>query len=99
MSARHPSARARRPRAPGGPGQAEAARTCVAWRDCREGGRGRFARRVREGSSRYARYHLVTQLLRKTERKRMSTAVTTQTFEQEALQSEKPVIVDFWTEW
>ncbi len=29
----------------------------------------------------------------------MPTAVTTQTFEQEVLQSEKPVIVDFWAEW
>jgi thioredoxin 1 len=29
----------------------------------------------------------------------MSTAVTEQSFEQEVLQSEKPVIVDFWAEW
>jgi thioredoxin 1 len=29
----------------------------------------------------------------------MSTAVTESTFEQEVLESEKPVIVDFWAEW
>jgi thioredoxin 1 len=29
----------------------------------------------------------------------MTTAVTEQSFEQEVLQSEKPVIVDFWAEW
>ena len=29
----------------------------------------------------------------------MSTAVTEASFEQEVLQSEKPVIVDFWAEW
>ena len=29
----------------------------------------------------------------------MADAVTTQTFEQEVLKSDKPVIVDFWAEW
>ena len=29
----------------------------------------------------------------------MSTAVTMETFEQEVLKSDKPVIVDFWAEW
>jgi thioredoxin 1 len=29
----------------------------------------------------------------------MSTAVTESSFEQEVLQSDKPVIVDFWAEW
>jgi len=29
----------------------------------------------------------------------MSTAVTTETFEQDVLGSEQPVLVDFWAEW
>jgi thioredoxin 1 len=29
----------------------------------------------------------------------MATTVTEQSFEQEVLQSDKPVIVDFWAEW
>jgi thioredoxin 1 len=29
----------------------------------------------------------------------MSTAVTEQTWDEEVIQSEKPVIVDFWAEW
>jgi thioredoxin len=29
----------------------------------------------------------------------MATAVTEQSFEEEVLQSDKPVVVDFWAEW
>ena len=29
----------------------------------------------------------------------MATAVTEQSFDEEVLQSDKPVIVDFWAEW
>ena len=36
---------------------------------------------------------------RNSERNRMTNAVTEDTFEQEVLASDKPVIVDFWAEW
>ena len=40
-----------------------------------------------------------TLLFRRNERTRMATQVQTGTFEQEVLQSDKAVIVDFWAEW